>query len=245
MGRVLGVIPARSGSKGISEKNIKPLAGRPLIQYAIECAREVSRIDRTVVSTDSPYIAELAANLGADIPFLRPSDLATDQTPMFDVIEHAVTELEAQGEDLDLIVLLQPTAPLRRPSHVNDALDLIKKTECDSVVSVVEIPGHYRPHYAMKIDEGRLVNFLPEGQEVTRRQDAPPAYSRDGTVYVIRRDVLMNTRSIYGNDCRPLLLSRSDSVNLDTLDDWNRAEELLRGAEMDPREPTRGSVDQA
>jgi len=230
---VLGLIPARGGSKGIPGKNSRLLAGRPLLQYAVDAATASGVIDRIVVSTDSAEIAELAQRFGAEVPFMRPGELATDEAPMLPVVQHAVGELEASGWRPDVVVVLQPTAPLRRPNHIRRALELLDETGADSVVSVVEVPRHYSPQYVMKIAEGQLVNYLREGEALARRQDAQAAYSRDGTVYIVRRDVLMNENTIYGDDCRPLVLDATESVNLDTMDDWPRAEQVLAGREQD------------
>jgi CMP-N,N'-diacetyllegionaminic acid synthase len=227
MSQVLGIIPARGGSKGIPNKNLKPLAGRPLLAYTADAARESGVIDRLILSTDSREIAQLGASLGIEVPFLRPADLARDESAMLPVLEHAVAEIEQTGWKPDVVVLLQPTAPLRRPEHVKRAVEMLEKSGCDSVVSVIEIPSHYAPHFAMKIVNGRLDYLLPEGRHITRRQDVEPAYSRDGTVYTFRRDVLMEQHTIYGLDCRPIVLPLNESVNLDSREDWEEAERIL------------------
>jgi CMP-N-acetylneuraminic acid synthetase len=224
---VLAVVPARAGSKGLPGKNERPLAGTPLVARAAEAARASGVVDRTVLSTDSERIAELGRAAGLEVPFLRPAELATDETPMQPVIEHAVTELGREGYRPDIVLVLQPTAPLRTGEHVARAVALLEETGADSVVSVVEIPRHLSPHYAMRVADGRLRPFLPEGASVTRRQDVEPAYTRDGTVYAVRRDVLLERHDLYGDDCRPLLLDASESVNIDTAEDWAEAERRL------------------
>jgi CMP-N,N'-diacetyllegionaminic acid synthase len=227
--RVLGVIPARGGSKGIPDKNLKPLAGRSLIEYARDAAIESQCVDRLVLSTDVEAIASLGRDLGIEVPFLRPSELADDQSPMQPVIEHAVRHMESLGMAPELIVTLQPTAPLRRGEHIRRAVELARTTDCSSVVSVVSIPAHYSPAYAMRIrDNGVLENYLPEGAGITRRQDAPAAFSRDGTVYVVRRNILLEDHDLYGPDCRALVIDRNDSINLDTEEDWRLAEHRLK-----------------
>ena len=223
----LGIIPARGGSKGIPGKNIRLLANRPLLEYTVEAARASSVLDRLILSTDSERIAAVGRSLGLEVPFLRPRELAKDDTPMVPVLEHAVAFLEQSGWSPGMVVLLQPTAPLRRPSHIADAVDMLCTTGCDSVVSVVEVPRHLSPDYVMRIVDGRLVSFLPEGRHLTRRQEARPAYARDGTVYVVRRAVLMTNHSLYGADCRPLVLPIRESVTLDTPEDWAIAEQLM------------------
>lgn len=224
---ILGIIPARGGSKGIPNKNIRLLAGKPLIAYALEAAKASGIVDRLVLSTDSVAIADLGKSLGIEVPFLRPASLAQDDTPMLPVIEHTVGEIEKTGWFPAVIMLLQPTAPLRKPEHLVEAISLLEETGADSVVSVVEIPQHFSPHFAMKVDSGRLVHFLEEGRNITRRQDVLPAYSRDGTIYAVKRDILVKERTIYGNYCCPLILEASESINLDTLEDWELAEHTL------------------
>jgi len=224
---VLGVVPARAGSKGVPGKNVRPLSGRTLLEYAARAARESGVIDRVILSTDSPQIAEAGRRAGLEVPFMRPAALAADDTPMLPVIQHALDEMLRGGWSADIIVLLQPTSPLRRPDHIRDAVNLLRETNADSVVTVVEVPRHLSPDYVMRIDEGRLKPFLPDGLRITRRQDARPAYSRDGTVYAFRRSTLERFGSIYGDDCRPLLIDARESLSIDTQDDWDEAERVL------------------
>jgi CMP-N-acetylneuraminic acid synthetase len=146
---------------------------------------------------------------------------------MVPVIEHALGEIARHGWSPDIVVLLQPTSPLRRPDHIRNAVAMLRETEADSVVSVVELPRHLSPDYVMRIDGGRLKPFLPEGARVTRRQDARPAYSRDGTVYAFWRTTLERSGSIYGETCQSLVLDESDSLSIDTQRDWELAEERL------------------
>lgn len=224
---VLGVVPARGGSKGIPQKNLRPLAGRPLLAYVMDAVRDSHCVDRLVLTTDSPEIAELGRQLGFEVPFLRPAKLATDDAPMQPAVEHAVAQVEAEGWRSDIVVVLQPTAPLRRGEHIRHAVELVQRTGASSAVSVTEIPKHQAPQYAMRIDGGRLTPYLPEGRRITRRQDVEPAFSRDGTVYAVQRDVLMIEHDLYGSDCRPLILDVSESLNLDSVDDWTAAESRL------------------
>ena len=228
-GPVLGFIAARGGSKGVPGKNLKRLAGRPLIAYAIEVGRESGVLDRLILSTDAPEIADVGRQYGAEVPFMRPHRLATDDAPMVAVVEHALDWLEnTDGWSPESVVLLQPTSPLRRPDHVTGALRLLWETGADAVVSVVPVPEHFSPDYVMKIEQGRLVSFLPEAAHISRRQDARQAYSRDGTVYAFRREAFRRTGTMYGDDCRPFLIDPGESVNIDTVEDWAAAERALR-----------------
>lgn len=226
---VLGLVPARGGSKGIPDKNVRPLAGRPLLAYTADAAREAGCLDRVIVSTDSERIAEVARGVGLEVPFLRPDALAGDDTPMRDVIAHALEALAAGSYVPDVIVLLQPTSPLRRGAHIAQAVDLLRATGADAVASVTAVPRHLSPDYVMRIEDGRLVNFLADGSRVTRRQDAREAFVRDGTVYAFRHDAFARDGSIYGQDCRPLFIDPAESLSLDTPDDWAQAERRLAG----------------
>ena len=230
MPKVLGLIPARGGSKGIPGKNIRLLNGKPLLSYAVQAANKSGLVDRLILTTDSEEIAATGRDLGIEVPFIRPQYLAQDDTPMLPVIEHALHFIEAQGWQPDIILLLQPTAPLRRAEHIQLAIKKLIDEKCDSVVSVVEVPRHYVPDFVLRLEEGKLKPFL-DTPLATRRQDARPAYSRDGTIYAFWRDVLVHKHTIYGDDCRPLLIPEEQSCNLDTMSDWQEAEKRILLAE--------------
>lgn len=223
---VLALIPARSGSKGIPGKNVKILDGKPLLAHAIECARRVSAIDRVVVSTESENVAETAREWGAEVPFLRPAHLAEDTTPMLDVVIHALETLAAEGWAADVIALLQPTAPFRRPEDLAAALAVLEADpEADSIVAVEPVPDHFSPYYVMKVEQGRLLPFIQGGAKVTRRQDAPRVYSRNGQFYLARADRVLAFRSLYGRVSRAFVTGHA-AVNLDNPGDWLQAVEL-------------------
>jgi len=206
---------------------VRPLAGHTLLEYTARAARESGVLDRIILSTDSPEIAEAGRLAGLEVPFMRPATLAADDTPMVPVVEHALTEVSRHDCSPDIVVLLQPTSPLRRPDHIRDAVSMLRDTGADSVVTVVELPRQLSPDYVMRIEGGRLKAFLPDGARITRRQDARPAYSRDGTVYAFRRSTIERTGGIYGEDCRPLLIDARDSLSIDSPADWDEAERLL------------------
>jgi CMP-N-acetylneuraminic acid synthetase len=226
-GGVLAIVPARGGSKGVPGKNTRPLAGRTLLDYTAQAARESGVIDRIVLSTDAPDIAAAGRAAGLEVPFMRAAALAQDDTPMLPVVRDVIERMGADGWVPDYVVLLQPTSPLRRPSQVREAVALLRESGADAVVTVVRVPPHLSPDYVMRIDGDRLRPFLPEGERVTRRQDARPAYSRDGTVYAFRRDTLERFGSIYGDDCRPIVIDAGDSLSIDTAEDWAAAERAL------------------
>jgi CMP-N,N'-diacetyllegionaminic acid synthase len=203
---VVGLIPARGGSKVIPVKNLVPVAGRPLLAWTIEAARGARSLTRVVVSTDSPEIAAAARSLGADV-LERPAELAEDETPMLDVVRHAVDVVGC-----DVVVLLQPTSPLRRAEHVDAAAELLLETGADCVLSVVEVPHRYRPGSLMALEDGRLRRLDEHG--ATRRQAKPVVYARNGpAVLAVRCDRLGD--DLYGGDCRAFVMDERDSVDVD------------------------------
>ena len=158
--RILGLITARGGSKGIPHKNIIPVAGRPLLAYTCEAALNSRHLSRVILSTDDETIAQVGRDNGIDVPFERPADLASDEASSLDVALHAIRWLE-QHEDwiADVVVILQPTSPLRRAEHIDQALDQMITVGADTVVSVVEVPHHLSPYKLMRLDNGKLEHF--------------------------------------------------------------------------------------
>ena len=228
--RVLGVIPARGGSKGIPRKNITPLLGRPLLGYTADAALASRRITRALLSTDDPEIAEVGRQCGLDVPFLRPIDLAQDHTPTLPVVKHAVEWVEQEGDGYDAICLLQPTSPLRRTSDIDSAIEMLERSDADSVVSVSPIPHRYNPHWAyVEQQDGALRLSTGEEEPIPRRQDLPRAFYRDGSIYVVRRDVLMQRNSLYGTKVLGHVVDESRSVNIDDSADLERAVALAAG----------------
>ncbi len=214
--KTLAIIPARKGSKGIPGKNKRIFMGKPLCAWAIECG--LRTCNRVVVSSDDPDILDIAESYGVE-PIVRPDDLAQDDTPMLDVLRHVLAVDQRKN---DVIVLLQPTQPLREDARIKQALCLLNVRKWyDSVVSILQIPPHMSPDYSCRIDSGLL--SLPVK---TRRQDCQPAYFRDGTVYVFR-DSLLRRGQMYGRAV-PLLIPDDESCPIDTEDDWKRAEEMWR-----------------
>ncbi|MGB1111038.1 MAG: cytidylyltransferase domain-containing protein [Gammaproteobacteria bacterium] len=223
--RVTALVPARGGSKGIPGKNLRELGGKPLLQWALEAAQDSGAIQRVLLSTDSQDIADLGKKVGLEVPFIRPPELAADDTPMQAVIEHLIGWLRERDELPDAIALLQPTAPLRKAEHIRQGVKMMQESHCDSVVGVEEIPQHFSPHYAMRVDnQGKLINYLPDGARYKRRQDVPTAYSRDGTLYLFRISSFERHGNIYGENCLPLVIPQGGSLNLDTMEDWENAE---------------------
>lgn len=209
--RTLGLIPARSGSKGVPGKNMRRFWGRPLAGWAVKVGLETC--DQVVVSTDDRDVALLATGAGVKV-INRPAELAQDDTPMMPVIQHA---LESLWDSFDVLVLLQPTQPLRTAKHIRDGLSWLEAA-WDSVVSVIPVPERYLPGLTVRLNGERLVQTY----EHRRRQEADEAYIRDGTFYIARTE-LIRGGTLYGN-CRAYVMDPDESENIDSLEDWYRAE---------------------
>jgi CMP-N-acetylneuraminic acid synthetase len=228
--RILAVIPARGGSKGVPRKNIRSVAGRPLISYTIESAIAASHLfHRVVVSTDDEEIASIARDLGADVPFMRPPELGGDRVPTVPVLQHAVKSVEElDGVTLDWVCLLQPTEPFRTVADLEKGIRLAAAGGCDSVISVVQVFAVH-PILMKRIEDDRLLPFCIEEKEGTRRQDySPAAYMRNGAIYLTHRDVLMNRNSIWGDVIRPLVMPPERSVSVDNEIDLKLVELMLQ-----------------
>ncbi|PIQ83365.1 MAG: acylneuraminate cytidylyltransferase [Candidatus Omnitrophica bacterium CG11_big_fil_rev_8_21_14_0_20_63_9] len=223
---VLAIIPARGGSKTVPRKNIRMLDGKPLIVHTIQHAQDSRLLTRTIVSTDDPEIAEIARAYGGEAPFLRPAELATDEAPALLAYQHAVRWVETHGGDRpEIIVVLQPTSPLRRPEHIDRAVALVRETGADSVLSLCE--AWYTPYNMKRIVDGRVVSFL-DGVSISRRQEAPVVYQPNGVVCATRYAVLMAQNRLLGADTRPLIMPVEESINIDTEWDFTMAESCFR-----------------
>jgi len=226
----LGVIPARGGSRAIPRKNLWPLCGRPLIEYTFDAALNSTRLTRIILSTDDEEIAEVGRQAGVEVPFMRPTQLASDEAPTLPVVQHLISELVAREEYMpDAVVVLQPTSPLRRADHIDEALSILESQDCDSVVSIVDVPHQFHPVSVMKIEDGYLVPFLPgEGVNVLRRQDKSEVVARNGAaIYATKSSVIMRD-SLFGDSCCPLRMLPEDSVDIDSMSDMLIAEALIR-----------------
>ncbi len=225
---IVAVIPARGGSKGIPRKNLVRIAGRPLIAYAIDAALTAASVDRVLISTDDSEIADVARELGAEVPFLRPPALADDTAPMLGVLRHALAWLESQGVAVEAMVLLQPTSPLRTSRHVEEAIAQFRSAPASSVVSVVEVPHQFNPVSVMKLSaQGTLAPFFGGQAVVTRRQDKPKAYARNGPAVLVCHPDTLRSDELYGSSCRPYFMSEEDSLDIDTPQDLILAEQAL------------------
>ncbi|MBW1681857.1 MAG: acylneuraminate cytidylyltransferase family protein [Deltaproteobacteria bacterium] len=218
----LGLVPARGGSKGVPGKNLRLVRGRPLVAWAVECGVRAPSIDRVVVSTDSDQIAKAAQEAGADVPFMRPASLARDDTPMMPVMQHAVASVEdIYARIVDRLVLIDPTAPLRRVEDIEKAIRMHEEGDCDAVIS--GNVAHRNPYFNMVRQEGKYIRLvLEEGRDVGRRQDAPPVYDLNTVVWVYSRNAVMVNAERIPQRSRLYLVPRERAVDLDTEEDFER-----------------------
>ena len=224
----LTIIPARGGSKAIPHKNIKLLAGKPLIAWTIETAINCRKLSRVIVSTDDPEIAKVALQCGAEVPFLRPAELAMDESSSLSVVLHLVHWLEEQGSPVpEYVLLLQPTSPFRTTEDIEAAIKSANSRRINAVVSVCEAKVH--PFLCKRIQaDGRLVDFMTAHINSLRRQDLPPTYSLNGAIYMNRYESLLEERTFLPKDTLPYLMPPERSLDLDTPWDWHLAELILR-----------------
>ena len=223
--KIVAIIPARGGSKGVPDKNIKMLAGKPLIAYTIKEALESKYIDRTIISTENERISEISEKHGAEI-IDRPNELSRDDTPTLPVLRHVVDYLEKNEKcSVDIIVLLQPTSPLRKASDRDDAIEKFSKSGADLVVSVTEMKHH--PFWSFEIDGDRLKPFVKDGFKTIKRQDLPKVYTVNGAIYVMSAE-RARSDSIFGGDMRAVIMSEEKSVDIDTPLDFKITELLIK-----------------
>lgn len=224
--RILCLINARGGSKGVPGKNIKPLGGKPLIAYSIEAALKSRLISKVVVSTDCPNIAKVAKNCGADVPFMRPPELASDTAKQIDAIVHAIRFLEGQGEIYDYICILQPTCPFRSVEDIDGALGLLIKSGSDSVITVTDVGGRH-PNTLYRMKEDQIISpyvDMPTGGVL--RQNFENLYWRTGSVYAMKRDVALGG-SLYGTKICGYIQDEARAFNIDSPFDWDLCEAYL------------------
>ncbi len=213
---VLGLIPARGGSKGIPGKNIAPVAGRPLLAWTIEAAHASGRVSRLIVSTDDQSIADVARQYGAEVPFLRPAELAQDDTPGIEPVLHAVRWVEEnEGYRPEYVMLLQPTSPFRSSEDILAAVELAQGRQADSVVSVCL--AHHHPFWTKSLDgDGRMQEFIKLDRPYLSRQNLPDAYALNGAIYLVRREVLLAQRNFYGNVTYGYVMPAERSIDIDS-----------------------------
>lgn len=226
-GIILGLIPARGGSKGVKDKNIRPLLGKPLIAYSIECGLSCPSIDHLIVSTDSEKIAEISKRYGAEVPFMRPAELARDDTPMMSVLEHAINEYEALYKlYVDGVVLLDATSPIRTVDDVENCIRIFKNGDCDAVISVV--PSKRNPYFNMVISKNGYISIVIESKKpITRRQDCPPVYDLNNSIWVFSKKAILQKKRIPEKSMM-YLMDTKYSVDIDSEIDFKILEFLMK-----------------
>ncbi|UOK43793.1 MULTISPECIES: cytidylyltransferase domain-containing protein [Flavobacterium] len=226
--KLLAVIPARGGSKGVPGKNIKLLGGKPLIAYSIESAKKSKLLSEIIVSTDSDAIAAVALDYGAGIPFMRPKELAEDNTPTLAVLQHVLDFYESNGAFFEAVCLLQPTSPFRENGFIDCAIEKFMETNADALVSVLPVPHEYNPHWTFECDENGLLTIATGDEKlISRRQDLPQAYHRDGSIYITKSEVI-KAGSLYGNQLAYIESNPENYVNIDTPEDWEKASLFIK-----------------
>ena len=223
--KILAIIPARAGSKGIKDKNIIDLNGKPLIAYSIEAAKKSKYIDRIVVSTDGEEIARVAKEWGADVPFLRPDYLASDTAKTIDAMVHCIETLKEMGEEYDYVVLLQPTQPLRKAKHIDEAIEQLISSGEESLVSISKVKDH--PILIRTLDNtGHVVNLL-NTSSTQRRQDFPDYYKVNGAIYINKLNENFNLETSLNDNRLAYVMNEKYDVDIDELLDLKIAELML------------------
>ncbi len=220
---ILGIIPARGGSKGLPGKNIKKLAGKPLIKFSIESAKQ-SRINKILVTTDDKKIAKIAKSAGAEVPFLRPKSLSSDRSSIIEVVKHSLKFLkDKQSYIPDIIILLQPTSPLRNQNLIDKSISKLTRSNCTSVISVLKIKTH--PYSAFWFKKNYLKPFRKDYEKFERRQKIPSLYYPTGSVYTFWYDTLKKFNSMYGTRIKPII--EENQLDIDNNFDFFLAEMTL------------------
>ena len=225
--KILALIPARGGSKGLPGKNIKPLLGKPLIAWTIEQAKASKYIDRIIVSTDDKEIAAVAKKYGAEVPFMRPKELATDKAKGIDVVFHAMSwfRKNEKNRQYDLIMLLQPTSPLRTAEDIDKAIELLFFKKAKAIVSVCEVDHH--PLWVNTLPKnGCMKNFIRKEVLNKNRQDLPTFYRLNGAIYLAYCDYLKKQKSFFGEETFAYIMPRERSIDIDSELDLKLAEIL-------------------
>jgi CMP-N,N'-diacetyllegionaminic acid synthase len=225
--QILAIITARGGSKGVPRKNLRDLAGKPLVVWSIEAAKSAQHFMRILVTTDDPQIAEVSRAAGAEVPFLRPSELSGDCATSEAAVLHALDWLyEKEQYSPDLIVLLQPTSPFRSPLDIDLALNLQMTTNADSVISVTE---NRRPvQWLRKVTAQGTIEAVTSAIEITRRQDAEQLYQLNGAIYVIKPEVLRSENTFYSKNCHAYVMPPERSLDIDSELDFLIADLLMQ-----------------
>jgi len=227
--KIIAVIPARGGSKGLPKKNIKMLCGKPLINWTISAALKSRFIDELIVSTDSKQIADIASKAGASVPFLRPAEFATDEAPTIGVVEHVLDYFNKEkAQSFDYVALLEPTSPLREDDDIDNMLRKLHEgtMSFDSIVSLGEVGEH--PAIIKKLSGDQVELFCPELKRTTRRQDNQPAFFPYGVAYIAKTNSLMSERTFYTKRCTYYLIKRYQNYEIDDIYDFLAIENIMQ-----------------
>ncbi len=225
--KILGIIPARGGSKGISEKNIKLLGEHPLLYYSFQSARQSVLLDRIILSSEDSKIISIANSFGLEVPFIRPENLALDTTSSIEVVQHAISFFENNGQFFDAICLLQPTSPFREVGFIDKAIQTFIDKKTDALISVLEVPHEYNPHWTFESNQKDTLSIATGEKEIIkRRQDLPKTFFRDGSIYITKVDVVKKG-SFFGETLSYIESNPDFYANIDTEKDWKNAEEKL------------------
>lgn len=233
--RILAVVPARGGSKGVLGKNIRPLAGKPLIIYTLEAARDSGIPDRTIVTTDSAEIRDVVMGGGFDCPFLRPPKLAQDDTPLILAVKHALETVESNGEKYSAVCLLQPTSPFRTAEHIRTACREFEKRDCDTLVSVVRVPHRFVPKTLMIQKGDYLDHYMRDSVSDSRHADEI-LWARNGPAILISDARLIRLGSFYGGKVIGFPMDFISSIDIDEEEDWSLAEIIVRQKSEEERD---------
>ncbi|WP_374550752.1 cytidylyltransferase domain-containing protein [Flavobacterium sp.] len=224
--KILALIPARGGSKGVPRKNIRLLGKKPLIEYSIDAAKEADVFDEIIVSTEDEEIAIAAEVAGCKPPFIRPIELAQDNSTSISVVQHAIDFFEKKNIFFDAVCLLQPTSPFREKGFIEKAIQKFIENDYDCLISVLPVPHEYNPHWTFEEKNGILKISTGDEKIISRRQDLPKAFHRDGSLYITKTEILKNG-SFYGEKIGFIESNQDYYVNIDTMEDWEKAEKKL------------------
>lgn len=223
---MLAIIPARGGSKGVPGKNIRDLVGHPLIYYTIDAAIKSKKIDQVIVSTDDKKIADIAIECGAEVPFLRPEELASDHAKAIDNYIYTIDRLNAEGCQIDNIIVLQPTSPLRTVQDIDNAIELFFEKKAETIISVVK--AEHPPTWYKKISsEGILIDYFSDTDNSQNRQEADKTYLPNGAIYVFDYAALKTRYGYYNEKTYPYIMSQDNSIDIDTMLDFKLAQLLI------------------
>lgn len=227
--RILAVITARGGSKGLPGKNIKKLGGMPLIVYTIKTAQKSKYISDLILSTDSVKIAKICKKYGLEAPYIQPSKLSTDKSGHLEVMQYAIAFMEKKLKiTYDYVTILQPTSPFRSVGDIDNTLKLLIKSKADSAVSIVKVEAREHPIKIKKLVDNKIEPYCMTELDGLRRQDFPVAYKRSGAVYAMRRDTIMKKGQLYGKTIVGFEVPKDRSIDIDTQFDWFQAVCMLK-----------------